>query len=408
MERDAHYLTVGVFVIAMLVAGFLFAGLFAQPVRKETAQYALHFSTPIENLNRASDVRYLGLKVGEVADIRVLPLSAAGAGLEVRIELDASTPVDGATVAILRQQGVTGVSFIDLAREAGGLPPAEGLQKTAEGLPLIPVHLSELDTMLTRLPALEEKLTQVLSATEAVFTPDNRENMSQLLLNLRNASEPLPGLFTRLDDVGEQLSAVLVAAGQVLGEGNRQHLSSLLVNLDEASAAAPDLVQRLAALEKRLGKLADAANDALSPGNRQHLSSLLQNLDEASTQAPALIGNLRTTTDQLGQTTRQVGQVVGKVGSSLERSLQNTDQTLGTIRAASYRIDKLATDVDRLVVSNEKQLNQLVGQGGEQFKQLLAESRRAAQALRELSEGLQQDPSRILYQPVPQGVELPP
>ncbi len=401
MERDAHYFAVGLFVMGMLVAGFLFAGLFQRESAQETSAYAVHFSTPIGGLSTDSDVRYMGLKVGEVTDIALLNAAGQGALIEVRLLLQTDTPVDTHTVAILRQQGVTGLTYVDLGREESATDTTRtSLATTAEGIPLIPARLSELDTLLTRLPLLEDKLGKVLDSAGETFNPANRENIAALLANLKQASDTTPALMQRLGGLEDRLGRVLEAAEATLDKDNRARLAAILLNLQQASADAPALVKRLTVLEDKFGKVLDSAGDVLNQENRTHIAGLLGHLDVASAQTPALIGSLHTTT-------QQIGQLAAKAGTGLDSSLQALDNTLQAVRAASYRIDRLATDVDRLVVSNEQQVNQLVGQGSEQLKQLLGESRQAARALKNLSDSLQKEPARILFRPAPQGVELP-
>ncbi|MFN3785775.1 MAG: MlaD family protein, partial [Thiothrix sp.] len=112
MERNARYFMVGLFVIVTTLAGFLFAGLFyKQQPRQQFAQYELHFNTSVEGLSQGSEVRYLGVKVGDVREVFLL---ADSAGVGVRIRIAANTPVNNATVATLRQQGLTGVTFVHL------------------------------------------------------------------------------------------------------------------------------------------------------------------------------------------------------------------------------------------------------------------------------------------------------
>ena len=69
MERDTHYLIVGLFVLLTLVGGFFFAGLFYDKPVLNTQRYAIHFGYSVDGLMRGSEVRYMGLKVGEVAAI---------------------------------------------------------------------------------------------------------------------------------------------------------------------------------------------------------------------------------------------------------------------------------------------------------------------------------------------------
>ena len=57
-------------------------------------------------------MRYLGVGVGRVADIRIDPRDSGRVG--VIADIDARTPISADTVAELQLQGVTGLLYIDL------------------------------------------------------------------------------------------------------------------------------------------------------------------------------------------------------------------------------------------------------------------------------------------------------
>ncbi len=299
MERDTHYFMVGLFVIVTAVAGFFFAGLFYEKPYIFTNAYDIHFSTPVAGVAQGAEVRYMGIKVGEVEKVSLLP--GMPVKVAIRIAVESATPVNTATIAIIRQQGLTGVPFISLEQEDGHkaelLVAAEG-----QALPVIPTRPTEMDALMQTLPDLEQSI-----------------------------------------------SSVMTSVNKVLDDKNREQFAGLLQHLNEASAALPKLIQ---------------------------------NLNTASAELPAMM-------QSLGQTSRKLGDLSGQMDSAVRQ------------------IDKLAADIDRVVVNNEANINGLLGEGGENLKQLLEESRKTAVAIRQLSDGLKQNPSQIIYQPAPQGTELP-
>lgn len=325
MERDTHYFMVGLFVIATAVAGFFFAGLFYERPTVSSKVYSIRFLTPVSGLAAGSDVRYMGIKVGEVEKVYLasdMPVTVA-----IHISVATDTPVNTATIASIRQQGLTGVPFISLEqdkdRKAEPLIVGEG-----QDLPIIPTRPTEMETLMQSLPDLEQNISEVMISVNKVLDDKNRAQFAAFL---------------------ENLSGTMSSVNKVLDDKNRAQFATLLENLNEASAGLPKLVR---------------------------------NLNMASVELPAMMKSM-------GQTSRKLGDLSEQMNSAVRQ------------------IDKLAADIDRVVVNNESNINNLLGEGGENLKQLLGESRKTAVAIRQLSDGLKQNPSQILYQPAPQGMELP-
>jgi len=310
LERDAHYFLVGLFVIAMAVAGFFFASLFYDKPSTATLGYDIHFDTPVDGLEKGGEVRYMGIKMGEVTQVFLLPAQPSRVG--VRVMLETGTPVNTATVATLRQQGLTGVPFINLAQD-DALKPVPLLAAAGQAYPVIRSKLTEMDALMQQLPDLEKNLSVLLSA----------------------------------------------------------------------------------------------ANEVLNAENRQHVAGLLNNLDVASARLPELITSLNQASHELSALVVHVDGVVKRSEKGLAGNLQALQSTLVSIKQTSQRVDMLAQDIDRVVVNNEGRLNELLGEGGENLKQLLTESRKTAVAVRQLSDALERNPSQLIYQPVPPGTELP-
>ncbi len=310
MERDAHYLLVGLFTLVITVAGFFFAGLFYDPPAEASVTYDIYFDTPVEGLQRGSDVRYMGIKMGEVSEVFLSPEHSARVVVRVRLEI--RTPVNTATVATLRQQGLAGVPFVNLAQD-DALPANALTLQAGQAFPVISTKPTELDALVQKLPDLEKHLSVLLGAANEVLDAENRQHFAGLLANLDAASAQLPQLMTNLNHVSGELSAVLAHVDGVIKQSEK-----------------------------------------------------------------GVVGNL-----------------------------QALHSTLTAIEQTSRRVDTLAQDLNRMVLNNEGRINELLSEGGENVKQLLEESRRTAVSVRRLSDALEQNPSQFIYQPVPQGTELP-
>ena len=122
METRANYILIGAFALSGILGLLGFLLWFAQvELDRQFAYYDISFPS-VAGLSSASDVRFSGLPVGQVVDVR---LSPEGDGtVRVRIEVGADTPVRTDSVATIESQGVTGVSFVGIS---AGTPELERL-----------------------------------------------------------------------------------------------------------------------------------------------------------------------------------------------------------------------------------------------------------------------------------------
>jgi len=323
MERNAHYFTVGLFVIITLVAGFFFTNLFIERNDQEQLPYIIHFSRPVEGLMADHEVRYMGVKVGEVTGVDLLSKSeTSSAKIEVRINVLAKAPLDTATVAILQKHILTGLPYLDLIQSETNETPIF-LNSTSTNPAIIPTQLSNFDSVLSSLPNLETRLDNVLVAVEELLNPNNRQVFTALLNNLEKSSAEVPQLLSNLQQTSEQFTVTATSVDR------------LIVGLES------ELNSDHSGLNKTLTKI------------RQTTGSI----DE-------LMDSLTRTSERLNITAQQVGGAVNTAEFGVNNSMQHLNQTLEAVR-------------------------------------------RTAIELRNLTDTLEQDPSRLIYQSPPQGIELP-
>lgn len=292
MERNARYFAVGLFVIVTTLAGFLFAGLFyQQQPRQQFSQYELQFRTSVEGLTQGSEVRYLGVKVGEVREVFLLPDST---GVGVRIRIAANTPINSATVATLRQQGLTGVTFVHLFQDQQRA--AQPLVSHSEGLPVIATQPSDFDSLLSALPELQRNLNHVLVAFTEVLNAENRQNVSHFLQNLDAATAALPALVQNLQRTSQQLGDLSQQARTTVQRteqglaGNMQALHSALVTAEQALQGVEQAAQQVQQLSANVDQVVRenrgqvAATLAETQQTLQSVRRLTQSLQQNPTQ----------------------------------------------------------------------------------------------------------------------------
>ena len=151
MKFKGSDILVGIFVIALatvLIAGVLWFSS-SRPGR-DYDEYLVYMQESVSGLSRDSAVKFYGVDVGRVHEIRL----SSGHPRQVRLllQLDQGTPITEDTIASLETQGLTGLSYINLR---GGMEQSPPLQKKpGEEYPIIPSQPSiwgRLDESLAEL-----------------------------------------------------------------------------------------------------------------------------------------------------------------------------------------------------------------------------------------------------------------
>lgn len=254
METRASYVLVGSFVV-VLITGLVVAVLwFAQvQFREQLSYYDIYFTGSVTGLTPGSTVRYNGIPIGRVNEIKLDPVDPSR--VRVTVELNGGTAIKSDTVAALEQQGLAGGIFVNLT---GGTRKAEPLtRQPGERYPVIASKQSGLQQVVTSAPEVLARFIALADRLGDVLNDQNRQALSATLDNLRritaaaanhsdeidsaiaDGTQTLHGLRTTLDSA----NAILVALkGLISPEGGAQET---LRSLDEASHRFADLAQRL-------------------------------------------------------------------------------------------------------------------------------------------------------------------
>ena len=161
MEKDAHYFRVGLFVgICLLALGGFIIWLMGSNGFKHYDRYTVYFTDSVAGLNDDGVVKYKGVDMGKIVDIRISPDHANLVKVDIEVKRD--TPVRAETKAEIQMQGITGQSYIELSTDSlDGKPP----QATAdERYPVLHGSGSQFAKFLDDMPALSRQLITSLGA----------------------------------------------------------------------------------------------------------------------------------------------------------------------------------------------------------------------------------------------------
>jgi phospholipid/cholesterol/gamma-HCH transport system substrate-binding protein len=287
MEPKVSYSLVGAFVVvfgAVLIVIVLWL-VRGGPQRSYRGYYA-YFSESVSGLNENSIVRYKGVNVGRVRNLRLDPEQPD----RVRLVLDIAegTPLKQDTVASLSTQGLTGLAFVELGggtRESPPLKPAPG-----EDYPVIQTKPSlRLDQGAS---ALMANLNQLTTALKDLADDESRASFRRTLGNVADLTAALKGREKQLDQLFSSAERTL--------ENTRlasENLPEVISRVKETVAALDNMAQQLTRTGKNI--------DSMVAGSQQDVQRFTnQTLSEAG----LLVVELRQLTERLQRLAQQVEQ----------------------------------------------------------------------------------------------------
>ena len=291
METRANYVAVGAFVL-LLLAGAVVALLWLARAQynRESTYYDIYFTGSVTGLAQGSAVRYNGIQIGRVVEIRIDPQNTSQ--VRATIEVDqAATVIKSDAVASLEVQGLTGYPFIEIT---GGSQEAPALQRReGERYPVIASKPSGLQQVVTSAPEALARLIEVADRLALLFDEKNRVALSETLENLRRVSAVAAA---RAGDVDSTLGDAAAAMRELRGTVVDLH------QLVAKGGEGRDMLASIDSASRKLDRLVDHL-DAMVQENRQPLRDFSQNslnqVSQVLVEARAVIANINRITDDI-------------------------------------------------------------------------------------------------------------
>ena len=177
MENKSYAFSAGLFAL-LLGAATLLALYWLNGNRDAVHDYIVVTKQNIGGLNPQAQVRYRGIRVGKVSDIRLDPEDYSN--ILVTISVNADVPLTKGTVAKLNYQGVTGLAHILLLETGKNPEPLEPNDISPPRIAMIPSLIDELgETGMATL-----KLAgQLMVNANALLDEKNRAHLTATLAN---------------------------------------------------------------------------------------------------------------------------------------------------------------------------------------------------------------------------------
>jgi phospholipid/cholesterol/gamma-HCH transport system substrate-binding protein len=298
MEREANYAAVGAFVLLVIAMAGLFVYWYSDARDHHSfTRYEVYFDGSVSGLTQGAPVRYLGVNVGRVVSMYIDPRNASR--VQVIVDIDSATPVSDQSVAELSQQGVTGVLFIDLLREAGNKRLLEAVP--SERYPVIRSSKSNIDLLLATLPEMVGRASDVLGRVELLLDDDNIKSITRTFGNLDATTRSLPDTFREIRsliaDLHETSAEFRATAASVRGVTDKAgpQLSEAMDHIAMVTAHLSDATDNLdQLLKENRGDIRGFTRESLPQVER-----LVEDSRSAVTEVRDLMHSLRENPSQL-------------------------------------------------------------------------------------------------------------
>lgn len=285
MERDAHYIAVGSFIILTVTLTLLFVIWLAENKdRQAVERYEIRFEGSVTGLSTGEAVRFLGVKVGRVVEIDLIPDQP---GLvRVLVDIEEWAPVDTTTVAALKLQGITGVSFIELEKGEGEAAPLQ--RQAEERYPVIASRKSNLEQLVQALPLLLEEIREVVERADTLLSDGNIISVTATLEHIENFSARLPQVTTELNQTLASVTTTMSSYNRLAVEARPDTLAVL----NELKTTAHQLAETSQIIADFMERNSEGISEAVSTG-LQEFQSLLKSTNRAITQIEGLTNSLQ-------------------------------------------------------------------------------------------------------------------
>jgi phospholipid/cholesterol/gamma-HCH transport system substrate-binding protein len=303
METRANYVLIGSFVLLGAAALMLFVVWVSRAsFTRDYDTYDVLFEGAVNGLTEGGEVRFNGIKVGEV---RRLSLDREDPNKVIaRIRIDGQTPVRTDSIAQLDFLGITGVTFIQIRAGTATLPLLEDVDPNP-----IPVIRSERTALDELFQGGQDFLTvagDTLNRLQDVLSDENLMAVASILRNVDTATAKISA-----DD------------------GLIDNLTIAIKSVDEAAKAVDEAAKAIDSAAKTV----DGAIDPLAAD----IDQLMAEIKPAIADARAAIANVNGAVSQINR----------DLAPSAGRAIEQLTNAAADLQGLVMQVQGLATAVEQ-------------------------------------------------------------
>ena len=289
MERKAHYALIGTFVLVSLAALLAFtAWLSNAQFDKKFDNYEISFRGGVQGLSEGTEVRFNGLKVGDITELRIDPNDNNSVIVDIQVE--ANTPIDFESIGRMEPLGLTGLNYIQII--PGG-PNSRLIKNSTDKDPFrLKGEASRIDLLLGSGGTVMESSQAALARINAVMTPEAIMDFHEILNNLKAITSNFvdlkvdPEIFNRTMQSIEQASSDVSLAADAVDVAAKDFdvliETDVKTVLDRSKISMEKLDKTLSAIEvlsKDSNQLITDGRDAINRLSNSGLTDIEETID---------------------------------------------------------------------------------------------------------------------------------
>ncbi len=336
METRANYAIIGIFTLAVIVAGFGFVFWFAGTESGvDRPMYRVEFSGSVAGLSKGSPVLFNGIRIGEVTTVDLSETAPDQAFATIQVQKTA--PIRKDTKAALDVNLLSGVAQVALTGGAANAPPLEKRDQK-DPFPTIVADQGGLGSVVQTAKGTAEKANVLLDLVTEVVK-GNRGNIDASVANVRTFTDALASNSAKIDTF---LGSVAEAANKI-----GPVAAKLEVLTDNATALVQAIEpDRMRAIVRNVEGVTQTVEE-----NRTNLANLFR-------EAAGLAGRLNETAPKLDQAITDLSRTIAvvdpvKVNQVIDNTQRftaslsaSTEDLQGTLRNANSLSAKLNASAD--------------------------------------------------------------
>ena len=188
METKANYVLVGSFVLGLMISMVLFLLWISRvDFGNKHPLYDIYFQGSVSGLRLNEDVRYHGIPIGKVKEIKVDPRNIDR--ILVRVAITEKQLMRESIIASIEAQGLTGFSYVQIQGGSPSSPPL--VVQTGDEYPIIPSQPSKIDLLFSKLPNILSSVHDLSENLKALIDDGSRTDFKKLLKNVTRFSEQM-------------------------------------------------------------------------------------------------------------------------------------------------------------------------------------------------------------------------
>ena len=320
--------------------------------------YAAYFNESVQGLSKDAPVKYRGVPIGRVEQIRVAPDSNL---IEVILKIETGQTLDRSFVAQLKDVGITGSMLVELDRKKPDEPDRSPRITFPSEYPIVASKPSELNQLLGEftsvlnhiksidLKGISDKLKLTLDNVNVMLA---EADVSMISEKVQTSLDHIDQMIMDADvkGISTKLKSTLDGADRLM---NRERWDRILRSVDLAAQSINQLIQQARGTMNQIDKTIKGA-DRLLAENEMEIEQTLQGLVKATKNINTLLEKgtefISRTDDSAIQLKRQLTVSV----QNLERATDNLNQFMEVLADQPSQLVFGEPPVDRSVAPERK------------------------------------------------------